>query len=160
MKLKNSNCDETQQLQLWWNLKTQIVIKFKTQIVMKLKSSNGDETHKLKWWLNSKTQIVMKLKNSNCEETKKPKFWQNSNCDKTKKLKCDKIQIVTKLKKNQIVTKLEWQISIYEKKKKLKSLLVRTFWHLDNQWAVLWAAFCDSCDVLVSILEEFWKDLW
>ena len=44
MKLKNSNCDKTQKLKLWWNLETQM------------------------WW-NSKTQIVMKFKNSNCEVT-------------------------------------------------------------------------------------------
>ena len=24
-----------------------------------------------------------------------------------------------------------------------KSLLVRTTWHLDNQWDVLWAVFCN-----------------
>ena len=60
-------------------------------------------------------------------------------------------QIVTKLN-NQMLTKLElWQISISEerKKKKLqKCLLVRRFWHLDNQWDLLFALFCDSCDVL------------
>ena len=43
MKLKNSNCDETQHL-----------------IVKKKKKSNCDETHSDK---NSKTQIVIKLKN-------------------------------------------------------------------------------------------------
>ena len=41
MKLNNSNFDETQKLKLWWNLKTQIVMKLKnsnlkTQIVTKL----------------------------------------------------------------------------------------------------------------------------
>ena len=36
MKLKNSNCDKTQKLKLWWNSKT--------KIVMKLKNSNCDET--------------------------------------------------------------------------------------------------------------------
>ena len=34
-----------------------------------------------------------------------------------------------------------------KKKKKLKGSLVRTFWHLDNWWDVLWAAFCNSHDV-------------
>ena len=35
-KNSNSNCDETQQLKLWWNSKTQIVVK--------LINSNGDNT--------------------------------------------------------------------------------------------------------------------
>ena len=73
MKLKkikwlwNSNCDETQKIKLWWNSKT--------QIVMKLQNSNCDETQKLKLWWNSKTQIVMKLKNSKCDKTQKLKLW-------------------------------------------------------------------------------------
>ena len=29
-----------------------------------------------------------------------------------------------------------------------KGLLVLKFWHLDNRWDVLWAAFCNSCYVL------------
>ena len=57
MKLKNSNSGETQKLKwggngnetqkpkLWWNWKTQIVMKFKNSILMKLRSSNCDETH-------------------------------------------------------------------------------------------------------------------
>ena len=36
---KNSNCDETQKLKLWWNSKTQIVIKL---------NSNGDKPENLK----------------------------------------------------------------------------------------------------------------
>ena len=47
----NLNCDETQKLKLWWNSKTQIVMKLK----------------KLKFWFNSKTQILMIIKTSNCE---------------------------------------------------------------------------------------------
>ena len=43
MKLKNSNCDETQ-------------------------NSNGDKTQKLKLLQKSKTEIVTKLKNSNCDK--------------------------------------------------------------------------------------------
>ena len=61
MKLKNSNCDESQKIKFRWNSKTQIVIK--------LKNSNCDATQKRKLWWNSKTQIVMKLKNSNCDNT-------------------------------------------------------------------------------------------
>ena len=82
-KTQNSNCDETEKLKLWWNSKTQIVIKFYTW--------NFDET-KLKRWQNSKTkivtklktQIVTKLKNSNCDraqivrsKTQNLKMWQN-----------------------------------------------------------------------------------
>ena len=53
MKLKNSYCDETQ------NLKQQQ--KTKSQIKTKLKNSNCDKT--------KKNQIVTKLKKSNCEKT-------------------------------------------------------------------------------------------
>ena len=52
-KFSNSNCDETQKLELWW--------RSKTPAVMKLKNSNFDGTQKFKLWWNSKTQIVMKL---------------------------------------------------------------------------------------------------
>ena len=63
--------------------------------------------------------------------------------------------IVTKLKtlnvknsKTQVVTKLLlWKMSMCEEEKIKKGLLLRTFWHLDNRWDVLWAAFCDSRDV-------------
>ena len=49
MKLNKSNCDVTQKIKLWWNSKTQIVIKLKkkTQIVIKLKNLICDETQKL-----------------------------------------------------------------------------------------------------------------
>ena len=62
MKFKNSNCDETQKLTLWWNLTTQTMMLFK----------------KLKLGWNSKTEIGMKLKNSKCDQTKK-----NSNFNET-----------------------------------------------------------------------------
>ena len=60
-KLKNSNCDHTQKLQLWQKYKKQIYrtqkLKFdKTQIVTKIKILNCDKTQ-LKLWQNS-TQIV------------------------------------------------------------------------------------------------------
>ena len=58
MKLKNSNYDETKKIKLWWNSKTQIVIKLKTPIVLKLKNSNCDEIQKLKLWWNLKTKMV------------------------------------------------------------------------------------------------------
>ena len=59
MKLKKSNCDETQKLKLLGNSKT--------QTVMKLKKSNCNEAQKLKWLRNlknytKKTPIVIKLK--------------------------------------------------------------------------------------------------
>ena len=86
MKLKNSNCDETQKL-----------------IVMKPENSSCDETWKLKLWWNLKTQIVIekKTQNSNSEKLKNLKMWQQvktSNCDKTQivtklnNLKCDQTQ--------------------------------------------------------------------
>ena len=138
MKLKNSNCDETQKIKFWWNSRNQMVIK--------LKNINCDKTQKLKLWPNfkkknsncdkAKNVIGTKLKKSNCEKIielwqnlscdktqivsklKKSKFEKKSNCDKTQKLHLkqnSKTQIVTKLKKTKIVTKLElWQISIYE----------------------------------------------
>ena len=59
MKLKNSNCDETQKYKMWWTLKT--------EIVMKLKKSNGEKTQKLKFWWHLKTQIVVKCENSKGE---------------------------------------------------------------------------------------------
>ena len=111
-----------------------------------------------------KTQLVTKLKlrqNWNCDKTQieKLKLWQNSNCDKTQigtKLKlwqnwnCDKTQIVREKIKNLNVTKPTlWQNSRTQIVTKLKKgLLVKTFWHLDSRWDDLWAAFCDSRDVL------------
>ena len=127
MKLKNSNCDDTQKLKLLWNSKTQIVMKLEnsncdktqTQIVMNPNNSKCDEIQKLKLWQNSncdKFQIVTKLKlykNSNCDKTWKLK---NSNCEeKNQKLK------FWQNSKTWIVTKLEsWQISSYEEKLILK----------------------------------------
>ena len=35
----------------------------------------------------------------------------------------------------------------WERKKTLNGLLVRTFWDLDNRWDVLWAVFCNPCNV-------------
>ena len=113
MKLKNSNCDETQKLKLQWNSKTQTVMKLKSSNCDK--NSNVEKTQKLKLWQKSKTQIVTKLKlwqksnyaktqmlwNSNCDKTLKLKLWQNSNTQTVAKLKnknCDKTQIMIKLK--------------------------------------------------------------
>ena len=71
--------------------------------------------------------------NSSFDKTQKLKLWKilkNSNCDKTQKLKL-------------------WQNFKYDKCKFIKKrgrkhikrvFLVRTFWHLDNQRDVLWAA--------------------
>ena len=92
MKLKNINCDETQKLKLWQNIKT--------QIVMNLKNSKCNEPQKPKLWLNKegekKTHIETKLKTFYCETL------NNSNWDKTQKFTKLKIrqnstQIVTKL---------------------------------------------------------------
>ena len=75
---------------------------------MIIKTSNCDWTQNLIFFnlktpivINSKTQMVTKLKNSNGDKTPKVKWWQNS-----------KSQIVTKLKKTQVVTKLKlWENS-------------------------------------------------
>ena len=75
IKLKNINCDGTKKLQLWWNLKTQIVINFKSSLWWN-SNSNCDEIQKLQWSQNSKTQIVT---------TQKLELWQNSNCERRKK---------------------------------------------------------------------------
>ena len=75
MKLKTPNCDETQKFKLWWNSKTQIVMKLKMgtkiikkKMVTKIIKKKWWQIHKLKLWQNLKTQIVTKLK-----------FWQSSN---------------------------------------------------------------------------------
>ena len=73
----------------------------------KLKNSNCDKNEigtKLKLW---------RTNNSITQNVTKPKLWQNSKTQIVTKPK-----IVTKLKKNQIVTKLElWQILNYDKNK-------------------------------------------
>ena len=67
IKLENLNCDKTQKHKLWQNSKTEIVTKlkktqmvtkFKVQIVTKLKTLNCEKIVKFKLWPNSKTQIV------------------------------------------------------------------------------------------------------
>ena len=85
---------------------------------------------KLKMWQNSyceknnlRTQIMTKLKYSVCDKTQRTKLWQNF-----KNIK-----------------------SQFNKKKLLRDLLVRTFWHLNHRWNVLWAAFCNSCNVFLCL---------
>ena len=93
MKLKNSNCDKSEKLRLWWNSK-----------------SNCDEIQKLEWWQNS---------NSNCDKTQKLELWHTSNCDITQIVREEtqtqnvRTQIVTNSKNSnydktqtQILTKL------------------------------------------------------
>ena len=111
-----------------------------------------------------KTHVVIKTQKLKIKKT------QTSKCNKTQNSNYDETQIMTKLNyskcdQNQIVTKLKnynfykaflllWQNLNYDKsllmriKKKYEGLLVRTFWHIDNWFDVLWAAFCDSRDVL------------
>ena len=115
---KNLNGDKTQKLELW---------RKKTRIVTKLKNSNCDKTQKLKLWQNlnyeeKKNWIVTKLKNLNCDKTQKLKLWQNLNYDTS--------QFIKSRRKNH-----------------LKGPLVRPFWNLDIWWYVLWAVFCNFCDV-------------
>ena len=93
MKLKNSNCDETQKLQWWWYSKTQMWWNSKTQIVMKLKNSNFDKTQNC-----DKHQKFKMRQNSHCDTTQELKSWQNSenfNGDKTENLYRDRIWILT-----------------------------------------------------------------
>ena len=177
MKLKSSNCDGTQKLKLGLTPKLKLVWNSKTQIESKLKNSSCDETQKLILWWNLKTQAMMKLKHLNCDKTKK-----NSNGDKTLKLKWWQKKKKSKLwhksitqtmKKNQIVTKKNHENSICDNSQKLKlwwylnydkfqlmqrmffnDILIRTFWHLDNQWDVLWASFCNSCNVLIYVINQ------
>ena len=155
MKVKNSNCDETQ-------------------------ITNGDTTQKLKLWQNSKTQTVAKLKNSNCDKTQivRRKILKNSKChktqivtkfensnliQKTQKLKLwqklktqivSKIQIFTKLKlwwnlKNQIVMKLKnsnvdktqklkWRQNSNSECDKTQKLKLWQNWNFDKTHIVTW----------------------
>ena len=62
MKLKNSNCDETQQLKLQQNSKMQRGTKPKNSNGGKTKISNCEKSQKLKLREKSETQIVTKLK--------------------------------------------------------------------------------------------------
>ena len=58
MKLKNSNCDESEKLKWWWKSKTVIAMKFKDSNGYQTQNSKCDKTQKLKFWQNWKTQIV------------------------------------------------------------------------------------------------------
>ena len=83
-------------------------------------------------------QKIKKIKlrqNSICIQSQNLKLWQNS-----------KTKIVTTLKL--------WQISIYEGKK-LKGILVGKTGHLDKQWHVLWAAFCDLT-IFLGVIKMCW----
>ena len=51
MQFKNLNCDKVQKLKLWYNSKTQIVIKLNSNCDETKKNSNCDKT-KLKLWSN------------------------------------------------------------------------------------------------------------
>ena len=78
-KLKNWNWDQTQNLKMWQNSKSQIVTKLNSNCD-KTQKSNCDKTQKVKLRQNLKTKIVTKLKNANCDKPKK-----NFNIDRTKK---------------------------------------------------------------------------
>ena len=79
-KLINLNCDKTQKLKLWQNLRTKMVRKNqiltkhkkkikKKKIPTKLKNLNWDQIQ-LKVWQILKTQTVTKFNSSNCEREK------------------------------------------------------------------------------------------
>ena len=85
----------------------------------------------------TKLKNLKMLPNSNCDKTQKFKLWPNF---------------------SQIVTKLElYKSQFVRRKTNLKGLLVRKFWHLDNGCDVLWAAFCDSRDVLILPNSFSWR---
>ena len=98
MKLKNSNCDKTQKLNLWWNSK----LKFWWN-----SNLNDNKTQNLK--LQEKTLIVTKLKlweekklkNLKCDQLK---LWQNSI---TKIMIHSTTQILKTSTKNQILSKTQ-----------------------------------------------------
>ena len=92
-KTQNSNRDKTQKPKLWQNSKMQIVLKHKNS---NCDNSKAQIKINIKLWAILKTQIVAKLKYSNCEKkTKKSNLDKNlfvsklqiSNCEKTQKLK-------------------------------------------------------------------------
>ena len=133
------------QLKLWQKSETQIVTKLK-----KIKLQQNSKTLKVtkpKISNCDKSQIATKVKNWNSNKLKKGNSnkLKNSSCYKTKKnliVPNSKIQIVTKLinsnsdnSKTLVLTILNFETKI--------NLLVRTTWHLDNCWDLLWPAFCD-----------------
>ena len=150
MKLKNSNCDETNKLKAWWNLKThcdktqklKLWWNLKIQIVMKLKNSGCDK--------NSKTLIVTKLKNSKWRKTQKIKSWQNSinkNVTNLKLWQNSKTKIVATLFAN-CDENLNYDKSQFMRRK----TNLKGSWHLDNQCDVLFAVFCDSRNVFCTYM--------
>ena len=90
MNLKNSNCDDTQKLNLWWNSKTHIVIELKIQILTKLQNSNCEKLNNSKF---DQTQMVTKLKNSNLDGTQKLKLGHNLKYDKSQFMRRRKVFI-------------------------------------------------------------------
>ena len=56
------------------DLKTQILIKLKNSNCDETQKPICDETQKLQLCCNSKTQIVIELRNSNPDETQEPKW--------------------------------------------------------------------------------------
>ena len=87
---------------------------------------------KLKLWKKSNCNKTQNVRN----KTQYLKMWQNSNCDKTLELKVwqnSKTQIVTKLKTlNCDKTWKRTNLNLWRNKVFKKSLLVRTFWHLET----------------------------
>ena len=84
-------------------------------------------TQKLSFWPNSKTENMTKDKlklRQNKNSDKKLSLWQNP-----KNPDSDKIQLKS------------WKLNFWKNLK--KSLLVRTPWHLNNQWDLVGAAFCN-----------------
>ena len=117
-KLTNWNCA---------NSKNQTVTKLKNFNSETIKHSNCDNTHKFKLWQNS-TQIVRRKKLKS-NQIKKNSNWDNNS-------NCEKVKLKLWQPKN-----LNSDKSISDKT--YNSLLVRTTWHLNNRWDVLWPSFCN-----------------
>ena len=99
-------------LKLWQNLYTQIVTKLKNQIVTKSQKLKLRQNSKFKSWQNKKIKLWEEFNFYLFLTNSKFKLWKNS-----QKSNSDKIQFLTKQKKNT--------------------------WHLNNKWVVLRVAFCD-----------------
>ena len=85
-KLKNTNCDKTQQFKWWQNSKLNL---------WQLKNSNWDKTQKLKLWQNQYKKRG-KIENTNCDKTLKLKLWQKSKTQIVTKLEVEVVTALTK----------------------------------------------------------------
>ena len=88
-KLKNSNNDKTQKLELWQNSKKLIVEKLtKISNCDKTQKSYGDIIQRIQLWHNSTNPIVTKLKNSNYDINLSDSSCSGSRGDLLKSILC------------------------------------------------------------------------